>query len=80
MNENQFKNVIKEQFVKVAVLNTDFKQYKLYVKEKQDKFERMYEEMIGKLDIQNIIIDQVKVKQSKVINLDEIDMLKSKVT
>jgi hypothetical protein len=62
------------------VLNTDFKQYKLYVKEKQDKFERMYEEMIGKLDIQNIIIDQVKVKQSKVINLDEIDMLKSKVT
>jgi len=62
------------------VLNTDFKQYKLYVKEKQDKFERMYEEMIGKLDTQNGIIDQVKVKQSKVINLDEIDMLKSKVT
>ena len=47
MNENYIKNVIKEQFVKVAVLNTDFKQYKLYVKEKKDKFERMYEEMIG---------------------------------
>lgn len=62
------------------MLNTDFKQYKLYVKEKQDKFERMYEEMIGKLDMQNVVIDQVKVKQSKVINLDEIDMLKSKVT
>lgn len=64
----------------MAVLLTDFKQYKLYVKEKQDKFERFYEELVGKLDANKEAIDQVRAKQSRIINTDEIDMLKSKVT
>lgn len=62
------------------MLLTDFKQYKLYVKEKQDKTERMIEEVVGKIDVQKETIESVKAKQNRIINTDEIDMLKSKVT
>lgn len=40
----------------------------------------MIEEVVGKIDVQKETIESVKAKQNRIINTDEIDMLKSKVT
>lgn len=42
------KNMIKEQFLKVAVLLSDFNAFKIIVKEKNEKFEKNIEDLLKK--------------------------------